>query len=267
MTAAAGLAPLYRRRVSIAVKTPLAIAGQTLTPVLWVLVVAPALASVFGGFAPGIDYYTYLCLGQIVFVLPFSAMFAGLTVIFDRDWGILREFLVAPIRRPIIPLANTAAVLTVGAGQFLLIITLGVARGAHFHTTLPRLALALAAAALLTAGVYGLAEYLAYAITQPQIFGTLIPAIGATPYLLCGALFPIAALPAGIEQVAYALPWTHCLDLLRFGLMGDAASGLDQIWPVRSAWPAAMLSLAVLAAFAAATQALAQHRFSQSTID
>jgi ABC-2 type transport system permease protein len=265
MTAAIGFAPLYRRRVSISLKTPLAIAGQTITPVLWVLVVGPALARVFGGFAQGVDYYSYLSLGQIVFVLPFSAMFAGLTVIFDRDWGILREFLVAPIRRSVIPLANTAAVLTVGAAQFVLILGLAMARGAHFHTNPPRLALALAAAALLTAGVYGLAEYLAYTISQPQTFGTLIPAIGATPYALCGAIYPIAALPAGIKLIAIVLPWTHCLDLLRFGLMGNGASGLDQIWP-HASWPAAMLSLAVLAAFAALTQGLAHRSFTRSTV-
>jgi ABC-2 type transport system permease protein len=266
MTVADGFVPLYRRRVSIAVKTPLAILGQTLTPVLWILVVGPALASVFGGFSHGVDYYSYLALGQVVFVLPFSAMFAGLTVIFDRDWGILREFLVAPIRRSTIPFANTAAVLTIGAGQFALIIGLAVARGAHFDTSAPRLATALAAAALLTAGVYGLAEYLAYTITQPQVFGTLIPAIGATPYALCGALYPISALPPGMRQVAMVLPWTHCLDLLRFGLMGDAASGLDQIWPVHAVWGAALLSLGVVALFAALMQGLAHHSFRKSTV-
>jgi ABC-2 type transport system permease protein len=266
MTMTIGFAPLYRRRVSISLRTPLAVAGQTITPVLWVLIVGPALVSAFGGFADGVDYYSYLCLGQIVFVLPFSAMFAGLTVIFDRDWGILREFLVAPIRRSVIPVANTAAVLTVGAGQFVLIIGLAVARGADFHTNALRLAVALAGAALLAAGVYGLAEYLAYTISQPQVFGTLIPAIGATPYALCGAIYPIAALPPGIKQIAMALPWTHCLDLLRFGLMGNHASGLDQIWPFDASWPAAMLSLAVLAIFAALAQGLAHRSFAKSTV-
>jgi ABC-2 type transport system permease protein len=266
MTIAVGFAPLYRRRVSISIKTPLALASQALTPVLWVLVVGPALANTFGGFAHGVDYFSYLCLGQIVFVLPFSAMFAGLTVMFDRDWGILREFLVAPIRRPIIPLANTSAVLTVGAGQFALIIVLALARGAHFNTNPPRLLLALAAAGLLTAGVYGLAEFLVYTIRKPQVFGTLIPAIGATPYALCGAIYPISALPPGIKQLAIALPWTQCVDLLRYGLMGSTASGLDQLWPLQSGWAAALLSLAVLSIFAVLTQTLAQRSFYASAV-
>jgi ABC-2 type transport system permease protein len=262
---AAGFTPLYRRRLSIAIKTPLALAGQIITPVLWVLIVGPALTTAFGGFAHDVDYFSYVSVGQIVFVLPFSAMFAGLTVIFDKDWGILRELLVAPIRRSTIPLANTAVVLTVAAGQFILILGLAVARGADFHTSPARLLVALVAAALLASGVYGIAEFLAYQLTQPQTFGTLIPAIGATPYALCGAIYPIAVLPVGIKQFAWALPWTHCLDLLRFALMGDAASGLDQIWPMQNLWASALLSLSALGVFAALTQTLAHRSFEKAT--
>jgi ABC-2 type transport system permease protein len=178
---AAGFTALYRRRLSISLSQPAALAGQILTPVLWVLVVGPALTRAFGGFAHGVSYTSYVSLGQVVFILPFSAMFAGLTTMFDRDWGIMRELLVAPISRAVIPLANTAAVLTVAAGQLAIITVLALARGAHFATTPGRLLTALLAAALLSAGIYGLAEYLVFTITKPQAFGTLIPAIGATP--------------------------------------------------------------------------------------
>jgi len=92
---------------------------------------------------------------------------------------------------------------------------------------------ALLAAALLSAGTYALAELLAYRISQPATFGTLIPAIGATPYALCGAIYPLAVLPAGIQQLAALLPWTHAVALLRFGLMGG-----PRIWPARDLAPA-----------------------------
>jgi ABC-type polysaccharide/polyol phosphate export permease len=106
------------------------------------------------------------------------------------------------------------------------------------------------AAALLSVATYGLAELLAYRITQPQVFGTLIPAIGATPYLLCGAIYPIATLPDGVRQFALVLPWTHCVAVLRYGLMGSSASGLDAIWHLHSEVEMALLSVAVLLAFA-----------------
>ena len=221
MSAAAGFVPLYRRRVAIAVKTPVALVGQALMPILWVLVVGPALARAGAGSTdPDVDYFAYVAIGQIVFILPFSAMFAGLTVLNDRNVGVLRELLVAPIRRATIPLASIAAVLTVAAGQIALIVVLSVIRGADFHLAVGPTLAALAAGGLLAGGIYALAEYLAYTLKQPQTFGTLIPAIGATPYLLCGALYPIATLPDGVRQFSWLLPWSHAVALLRDGFIG-----------------------------------------------
>ena len=261
----AGFGALYRRRLAVALNNPIAITGQLLLPVLWVLVVGPALARAFGGFSR-VDYFTYIAIGQIVFIIPFSAMFAGLVVIQDRDYGILRELLVAPIRRSVIPTANIATVLTVAMGQLTLVVILSLIRGAHLHVAPGRLVLGLVAAALLSVATYGLAELLAYRIRQPQIFGTLIPAIGATPYALCGAIYPLATLPGGVKQFAYALPWTHAVAVLRYGLMGGSASGLHAIWHLRSNVEMALLSVAVLTAFAALTVGLALRAFQRATL-
>jgi ABC-2 type transport system permease protein len=267
MNPTAGFLPLYQRRLALALKNPVALIGQLLTPVLWVVVVGPALATAFGGFATRVDYFTYIAVGQIVFVLPFSAMFAGLVVMQDRDFGILRELLVAPIRRSTIPLATIAAILTVAAGQVALIVGLAAVRGARFDVAFWPLVAGLAAGGLLTVATYGLAEYLAYSLTQPQIFGTLIPAIGVTPYLLSGAIYPFATLPAGVRQVALLLPWTHAVAVLRYGFMGGDASGLGEIWHLHSQAAMALLSLGVIATYAALAVALAMRAFRRSTLN
>jgi ABC-2 type transport system permease protein len=267
MSTTAGFLPLYRRRVAIAVKTPIALISQALLPILWVLVVGPALARAGAGSGdPNVDFFSYVAIGQIVFILPFSAMFAGLTVLNDRNFGILRELLVAPIRRATIPLASIAAVLTVAGGQIALIVVLSVVRGAHFHVALGPTLAGLAGGGLLAGGTYALAELLAYSLKQPQTFGTLIPAIGATPYLLCGALYPIATLPDGVRQLSLVLPWTHAAALLRYGFVGADASHLDQIWHMRSHVAMALLSLVVLAAFAGAMVTLAMRAFRRATL-
>jgi ABC-2 type transport system permease protein len=193
-------------------------------------------------------------------------MFAGLTVLNDRNIGILRELLVAPIRRATIPLASIAAVLTVATGQIAMIVVLSLLRGAHFHLAPGPTAAALVAGGLLAGGTYALAEYLAYSLKQPQVFGTLIPAIGATPYLLCGALYPIATLPDGVRQVAWILPWTHAVALLRDGFIGARAANLNQIWHLHSQTAMALLSLAVLAIFAALMIAIAMRAFRRATL-
>jgi ABC-2 type transport system permease protein len=267
VSAVAGFVALYQRRVAIAVKNPVALVSQALMPILWVLVVGPALAGAGAGSNdPHVDYFSYVAIGQIVFILPFSAMFAGLTVLNDRNVGVLRELLVAPISRATIPLASIAAVVTVAAGQITLIVVLSVVRGAHFHLAMGPALVALVAGGLLAGGTYALAEYLAYTLKQPQTFGTLIPAIGATPYLLCGALYPIATLPDGVRQVSWLLPWSHAVALLRDGFIGSGSAHLDQIWHLHSQTAMVLLSLGVLAVFAGLMVALAMRAFRRATL-
>ena len=88
---------------------------------------------------------------------------------------------------------------------------------------------------------------------------------GATPYALCGAI-PLATLPAGIKQFALVLPWTHCVAVLRYGLMGPSASGLHAIWHLHSQLEMALLSTTVLLAFATLIVGLALRAFRRATL-
>jgi ABC-2 type transport system permease protein len=256
-----GFAVLVARRIRVTTKTASGVIGQLASPILWVLVVAPALASSRGEFNPGVDYFTFLAVGQVAFLIPFTAMFNGINVIVDRQFGVLPEILVAPIRRSLIPLANAVAVLLITMVQVALIVVLGRLRGAHFHTSIARLPWFVVASVLLCLIVYGIAETLALKINRQEAYGPLIPAIGVTPYFLAGALYPLSVLPAGLQQAAYALPWTHAIALMRYGLMEQNPSGLLDIWGVSSEAFAAVLSLAVLVAMAAASLAFASRVF------
>jgi ABC-2 type transport system permease protein len=261
----AGLGTLYVRRLRVTTKTASGLIGQFLTPVLWVLVVAPALDTALGGFNPTIDYYTYVAVSQATFIVPFTAMFNGLNVIVDKDFGVTREMLVAPVRRSLIPVANSLAVLTIALAQVAVILGLAVLRGAEIHTSADGLLWLFVAAGLLALGMYGIAETLALRIGRQEAYGPLIPAIGVTPYMLCGALFPISILPAGIEQATKLSPWTHALALMRHGAMEGTDSGLDDIWHLGSNTPMAWASLGVLALFATITLTVAVHVFRRTT--
>jgi ABC-2 type transport system permease protein len=261
-----GFATLWLRRLQVTTKTASGIIGQLLTPVLWILVVGPALADSLGSFSPGVDYYTFIAVGQVAFLIPFTAMFSGINVIVDKEFGVTREILVAPVRRAAIPLANATAVLTVTFVQVAMIIGLGRLRGAHFHTSVTRLPWFLIATALLCLTMYGLAEALALRIGRQEAYGPLIPAIGVTPYFLSGALYPLSVLPAGIQQIGFLLPWTHAVALMRYGLMDDTNPRLDEIWHLGSDPLMAVLSTAVLAAYAALTLTIAVRTFKRTTL-
>jgi ABC-2 type transport system permease protein len=260
-----GLGPLYRRRLAVTARTAGGIVGQIATPVLWVLVVLPALDTALGGFSTGVDYFTFAAIGQVAFVVPFTAMFNGINVLVDKEFGITRELVVTPIRRGVITLANGLGVLTVALAQAALIVLLAVLRGAHFHASLPGIAWFGAATALLTLAMYGVAETLALRIGRQDAYGPLIPAVGVTPYLLSGALFPITVLPAGLEQLSFLNPWTHAVAVFRHGMLQGSDSGLAAIWHLHSEIAMAVLSTAALALFAVTTLCLAMREFARAT--
>ena len=70
-----------------------------LTPVLFALVIAPALASI-GPSVPGLDYMSFAAIGTVGLLVPLNCVFAGLGVILDRESGARRDQLAAPIARP-----------------------------------------------------------------------------------------------------------------------------------------------------------------------
>src|SRR3970040_382685 len=127
-----GLGTLYRRRIAVSTKTASGMIGQVVPPLLWVLVLAPALDTALGSFNPQVDYYTYVALAQVAFLIPFTSMFSGINVIVDKDFGVLRELLVAPVFRAGLPLANALGGMTVGLVQGAILVGFGILRRAAF---------------------------------------------------------------------------------------------------------------------------------------
>jgi ABC-2 type transport system permease protein len=240
------LATLSRRRFQLTARTPRELLVPLLTPIMFALVIAPALKTALHTQA---SYESYVAIGTIGLLIPLNTMFAGLGVIVDRESGAQRELLAAPVPRGLIVLGNLLVALAVTGLQVGVLIAVAVARGIHFHATSTGVGWFLAAAALFTVGMYGAAEILANRVPRQEEYIARVPAIAILPWFLAGALFPISAMPHGLTWVAKFLPLTHGLALMRYGLLGDS-SGLHQIWGMTNATGMAALSLGVAGLFA-----------------
>jgi ABC-type polysaccharide/polyol phosphate export permease len=113
--------------------------------------------------------------------------------------------------------------------------------------------------------MYGVAELLASRVHRAEEYIARVPAIAILPWFLAGALFPIGALPLVMGWWTRALPLTHALALMRYGLLGDS-SGLHAIWHLGDATTSAALSLAVVGAFAALLTAASIRVFTRSAV-
>ena len=256
------LATLSRRRFQLTVRTPRELFVPLLTPILFALVIAPALKEALHTSA---TYEAFIAVGTIGLLIPLNTMFSGLSVIVDRETGAQRELLAAPIRRSMLVVGNLVVAFAVTAFQIVTLVIAAVVRGIDITTTAVGVAWFVAAASLFTVGMYGAAETLASRVPKQEEYIARVPAIAIVPWFLAGSLFPIAALPVGLEWFARILPVTHALALMRYGLLGSA-QGLSDIWGMASVQTMAWLSLGVVAAFATALTAIAVRVFGRSAL-
>jgi ABC-2 type transport system permease protein len=241
---------LTLRRLALTVRTPRSLVAPLLTPVLFALVIAPALANTVASPAQSSTYMTFIALATAGLLIPLNCMFSGIGVIVDRQQGAMRELLVAPIRRSSIVFGNLVAALAITGLQLAVLIGASALRGAQYETT-GRVFWFVAAALLFAIVMYGMAEILATRVPSTEEYVGILPAIAIVPFFFGGSLFPITSLPHWLADVAKALPLTHALALFRYGLTSTSGSqALHNIWGMHSAAAMASLSLGVVALYA-----------------
>jgi ABC-2 type transport system permease protein len=266
MTAISALTTLAGRRFALTAHTPRQILVPLLTPILFALVIAPALQTALGGLGTGIDYKAFVAIGTVGLLIPLTTTFAGLSVIVDKDSGAQRELLAAPVPRSFLVLGNLVVALAVSALQVVVLIGVSLARGADLDASLSGVAWFIAAAVLFAVFMYGVAETLAARVPKQEEYIGATPAVAILPWFFAGALFPIAALPAALTAFAKVFPLTHALAVMRYGVLGDHGSGLHDIWGAGDPTAQAFASLAVVAVFALAMIAIAIRVFSRSAL-
>ena len=262
MTTLAPLATLSGRRFQLTARTPRELLVPLVTPMLFALVIAPALKDALHA---GTAYEAFVAVGTVGLLIPLNTMFSGLSVIVDRENGAQRELLAAPVPRSFLVLGNLAVALAVTAFQMIALILFALARGIHFSTGASGIAWFVGAAVLFAIGMYGIAETLASRVPKQEEYIARVPAIAIVPWFLAGALFPITALPGFLTWIARFLPLTHGLALMRYGLLGDA-SGLEHIWRMSNDTAMAAMSLGVVALFAAALTAVSIRVFTRAAV-
>src|SRR3954454_2248390 len=128
------LGTLTARRLSLSAHTPREIVVPLTTPILFALVIAPALAQMIPS-AHGLDYKSFVAVGTVGLLVPLSCMFAGIGVIVDRDSGARRELLAAPVPRSLMVGGNFVVAIAVSPLQLGALMLAAIAGGADFNAT------------------------------------------------------------------------------------------------------------------------------------
>jgi len=146
-------------------------------------------------------------------------MFMGISVIWDRQFGFLKEILVAPISRVSIFIGKMLGVSTDSMIQGTIVLMLGFLIGVNIN--LPLIVKTIPLMFLITVGLVCIGLTLASVMNSLESFGTIMTFVNLPMFLLSGALFPVQNLPSWLQWVVYINPLTYAVDALRIVILGD----------------------------------------------
>jgi ABC-2 type transport system permease protein len=194
------------------------IIGSLGQPLLFLLAFGFGFGPIFARAGEG-NYINFLAPGIIAMAIIFSAMFAGIEVIWDRQFGFLKETLVAPVSRASIAIGRTLGGATIALiqGVVVFLISLCVGFRPASWALLPVAVIAMALIAILFTA-FGTA--IATRMRDMQAFPIIMNFIMMPLFFLSGSLFPLAGLPAGLGWVIKLNPLSYGMDALRGLLSG-----------------------------------------------
>ncbi len=175
--------------------------------------------------AGGGNYIQFLAPGIIAMSILFTATFSGIEVLWDRQFGFLKEILVAPVTRLQIMVGKTLGGATVAVIQGTIVFLLALIFGFR-PTNLSMLPLALVYMGLIAVMFTALGTAVASIIEDMQGFQLIINFLIMPIFFLSGALFPLQSLPKAVAFVSAMNPLTYGVDGLRGVLVNDAHLGL-----------------------------------------
>ncbi|WP_410507187.1 ABC transporter permease [Methanosarcina hadiensis] len=173
----------------------------------------------FPGLPDSIGYFQYLVPGIIGMTLLFTAAYAGMSVIMDKQFGFLKEVMVTPASRISIVLGMISGSATTSLIQALIIMMMSVCLGFRLPF-IPAVLSSLAIMVLISMVFINIGLILSSILKDFHGFSTVINFIAFPLFLLSGALFPVSNLPAPIRILSYFDPLTYGVDALRGVLIG-----------------------------------------------
>ncbi len=183
-------------------------------PVLFLFVLGTGLSRLAGrGLPPGIDFKTFIYPGVLAMSVLFTAIFAAASIVWDREFGFLREMLVAPVSRGALVIGKCLGGATVATFQGLVILAL--AGVAHVPYDLELFLIVIGMLLLLSFTLTAFGVMMAARIKQIQAFMALTQMLVMPLFFLSGALYPLNGLPAWLTVLTRLDPLTYIVSPMR----------------------------------------------------
>ncbi|HWN28094.1 MAG TPA: ABC transporter permease [Actinomycetospora sp.] len=214
-TEARATAVVWQREMIRFVKDRARILSSLAQPLLFLFVLGSGLGSLLSqGEGPGtVAFTTFLFPGVMAISVLFTAAFAGISIVWDREFGFLREMLVAPVSTASILVGKALGGATVATLQCLVLLALAGLVGVPYD---PLMLLAMIGLIFLMGlMITALGLVLAARVRQVQSAMPLVQLVITPLMFLSGALFPLSGLPTWLAVLTHVNPMTYAVEPLR----------------------------------------------------
>ena len=206
-------------------------------PLLWLVFLGSGMQSAFRA-ETGVSYMAFLLPGVIAMTILFGGLLSGVSTVWDREFGFLKEVLVAPVPRTAIVVGKLLSGAVVTTTQALVTMLFAPVAGVALSTGVIA---ALTGLGMLTSiGVVGLALCIAARMDTLEGFGSLANFVALPLFFLSGSMYPLRHVPDWLRPAVMANPITYAVDAMRGVSLGVSHHALTT-------------NVAVLVGFAALT--------------
>jgi len=238
---------LWIRQIKRYFRSKSRIIGALGQPLLFMVAFGFGFGPIFQKAGQG-NYLDFLAPGIIAQSILFTAIFSGIELIWDRQFGFLKETLVAPVPRLHIMIGRTLGGATIAAMQGVIVLCLALLLG--FRPSLASIPAAILIMALTAILFTALGTAIASLLQDPHGFQLIMNFLVMPMFFLSGAIFPLSSAPDILVKISSLNPLTYCVDGLRAALTGSGHFGI-------------ILDLAVLSVLTAATLGIGSYLFSR----
>ncbi|HEY3374777.1 MAG TPA: ABC transporter permease [Candidatus Aquicultor sp.] len=215
---------LWLRQVKRYFRSRSRIVGALGQPLLFLFALGYGFGAIFQKAGQG-NYIQFLVPGIIAMTILFTSMFNGIEVIWDKQFGFLKETLVAPVSRFNIMIGRTIGGATVGVFQGIFVLLVSFIAGFKVNGV-PDVLIAIGFMLLLAIVFTALGTAIASVLEDMQGFQLIMNFLIQPLFFLSGALFPLAGLPAALVLITNINPLSYGVDAIRGALVNVSHFGL-----------------------------------------
>ncbi|HLD58586.1 MAG TPA: ABC transporter permease [archaeon] len=205
------------------------IIGNVSMPFIWLVIMGIGLSSSLTIPGMPISYFSFIAPGVIGMSLLFTSIFAGISVIWEKQFGFLKEILVAPVSRTSIVLGKIFGSVTISVFNGLLILVIAILVGGIplSGISLPALLLAIVFMIMISFSFVAIGLSIATRLNNMEGFQMIMSFLVMPLFFLSGAFFPLEGVPIWMKSLAYLDPLFYGVDGMRAMLIG---AGQMPVW-------------------------------------